>query len=517
MKKNKNQLNYYQVAASVFALLVGAEMTPLASAAEADEIGLDFSVPDSSEALASTEINRSDIAPKKLAPPEPSVRSAVGKFAPLEIAAPYFIDRTPPGSYDFTLLRRGKDTVEIPSPCTGTVTQVKYSSQGYGNRVEVQCERSGYVYFMAHLGSISVRIGQRVVKGQSLGIQGSTGNSTGPHVHLEIGDRPFLEFYPENRIANREITSPLVYEYLRFVSAPPAIELRSPNVEVARVPKPIRVDLPSEIGLEFDVLDRDYRPQPAEALGFEPTVATVVQTITPSRNGDDLESPELENSQTSNSSIDRIPDRWWQQGSDSPIAIAIGAAEGTRHSNGSKRPAYYWHKDPGNSQDNFGTFSYQHLQSKDIDPVKFVGSPARKRLMSALEGLPNKADKLQLQRLKRYHDRLRAQAIEKGLLLNREELVNGLDLSNQSPAAGLLEGGYIDRLAQMKQLVDQPSEQIVEARIWAYWDMDKNRWDAPGLGNTYPSIRRDQLRRYQAVKQVLALHSESGDVDGLRP
>ncbi len=38
----------------------------------------------------------------------------------------------------------------------------------------------------AHMGSLSVREGQRVSRGQQVGVIGSEGNSTGPHLHFEV-------------------------------------------------------------------------------------------------------------------------------------------------------------------------------------------------------------------------------------------------------------------------------------------------------------------------------------------
>ncbi|MGG4127572.1 M23 family metallopeptidase [Paenibacillus illinoisensis] len=56
---------------------------------------------------------------------------------------------------------------------------------GYGLTVAVQDHR-GYLHCYAHMSRIAVRVGQQVKRGQLLGNQGSTGQSTGPHVHYEI-------------------------------------------------------------------------------------------------------------------------------------------------------------------------------------------------------------------------------------------------------------------------------------------------------------------------------------------
>ena len=67
----------------------------------------------------------------------------------------------------------------------GTVTGIFHSNTGYGNRVEI-AHTGGYWSRYAHLSQISVWKGQSIGQGQTLGLAGSTGNSSGPHLHIEI-------------------------------------------------------------------------------------------------------------------------------------------------------------------------------------------------------------------------------------------------------------------------------------------------------------------------------------------
>ena len=58
---------------------------------------------------------------------------------------------------------------------------------GFGNVVMVM-HPSGYTTIYAHLSSIAVVTGQSVAQGQVVGYVGSTGNSTGSHLHFEVHD-----------------------------------------------------------------------------------------------------------------------------------------------------------------------------------------------------------------------------------------------------------------------------------------------------------------------------------------
>ena len=75
-------------------------------------------------------------------------------------------------------------TSQIYAAKAGTVIVSQYSSS-YGNYVVVS-HGSGNTTLYAHISSRKVSVGQYVNQGDVLGITGSTGNSTGPHLHFEI-------------------------------------------------------------------------------------------------------------------------------------------------------------------------------------------------------------------------------------------------------------------------------------------------------------------------------------------
>ena len=67
----------------------------------------------------------------------------------------------------------------------GIVALVGSSGSGYGTYVVI-AHSGGLDTLYGHLSAALVKVGQRVTQGQPVGLEGSTGNSTGPHLHFEL-------------------------------------------------------------------------------------------------------------------------------------------------------------------------------------------------------------------------------------------------------------------------------------------------------------------------------------------
>ncbi|MCH0542282.1 peptidoglycan DD-metalloendopeptidase family protein [Streptomyces sp. MUM 203J] len=65
----------------------------------------------------------------------------------------------------------------------GTVVEAGWGG-AYGNNVVIRMHDGSYTQY-GHLASVTVAVGQNVAPGQQIGVSGSTGNSTGPHLHFE--------------------------------------------------------------------------------------------------------------------------------------------------------------------------------------------------------------------------------------------------------------------------------------------------------------------------------------------
>ncbi len=73
----------------------------------------------------------------------------------------------------------------ITAARSGTVVYAGWSNRGYGNLVKIR-HAGGDESWYAHQSEIYVSVGQSVSQGEVIGLVGSTGLSTGPHLHLEI-------------------------------------------------------------------------------------------------------------------------------------------------------------------------------------------------------------------------------------------------------------------------------------------------------------------------------------------
>lgn len=144
------------------------------------------------------------------------------QIQPISPADPYWLTSTFGYRIDpFTKSRRlhhgidlaGPHGLKIHATGDGVVKIAGHSRYGYGNEVFID-HGFGYSSRYAHLQDILVKPGQKVKRGQVIGTLGSSGRSTGPHLHYEITHsgralNPMYYFYEEltpeeyNLITNR--------------------------------------------------------------------------------------------------------------------------------------------------------------------------------------------------------------------------------------------------------------------------------------------------------------------------
>ena len=78
----------------------------------------------------------------------------------------------------------GSPGTDVYATGDGTVVQMGWQS-GYGNRIVID-HGFGYQTVYAHLRDFRTKLGKKVVRGEVIGGVGSTGKSTGPHLHYEV-------------------------------------------------------------------------------------------------------------------------------------------------------------------------------------------------------------------------------------------------------------------------------------------------------------------------------------------
>lgn len=92
--------------------------------------------------------------------------------------------------YRWSRMHKGIDIARpsnytIKAADNGKVIYAGNRGDGYGNKIIID-HQNGYRTMYAHLASISVSTGQSVSSGSKIGVMGTTGNSTGIHLHLEV-------------------------------------------------------------------------------------------------------------------------------------------------------------------------------------------------------------------------------------------------------------------------------------------------------------------------------------------
>ncbi len=111
----------------------------------------------------------------------------------------YYIAPIAPGHWKQTQGLHGKNGVDLAPIChcaakepliaaaAGEIIVARTSgwNGGYGHYVVIS-HPNGTQTLYGHMSSVAVHPGQEVLQGQLIGSVGSTGNSTGPHVHFEI-------------------------------------------------------------------------------------------------------------------------------------------------------------------------------------------------------------------------------------------------------------------------------------------------------------------------------------------
>lgn len=82
------------------------------------------------------------------------------------------------------------------------------TSYGMGLRIRIREEGTNRLFYFAHLSKVHVKVGDLVEVGTLIGVEGSTGHSTGPHLHYEvrakINNTSFLDVSKISGIPNKE-------------------------------------------------------------------------------------------------------------------------------------------------------------------------------------------------------------------------------------------------------------------------------------------------------------------------
>lgn len=157
------------------------------------------------------------------------------KSGTVRVSSPYGM-RTLDGVRE---MHKGIDLVgtdkTIVSPCAGKVCWAGTANDAaaggrtheWGNYIRIETD-DGYMVYLCHLASVSVRAGQRVEAGDVLGKEGSTGKSTGSHCHFEVRRvNQSIDPAPLLGIENRAGSYPVEADYADLVCRRAGLEAQT--------------------------------------------------------------------------------------------------------------------------------------------------------------------------------------------------------------------------------------------------------------------------------------------------
>ncbi|MEH1123419.1 M23 family metallopeptidase [Micromonospora sp. CPCC 206061] len=186
----------------------GPAETPLTAAVTADQQARADAAQRADRAERATAQTAPAQTTPQAAPAQPAPTTAAPKAAPATAAAPKAATAAPkkaapawvspmPGAaitscfgQRWGVLHAGIDLAApsgtpIHAVGAGTVVAAGWAYSGYGISVVID-HGNGYMTHYAHQSKVAVRIGQKVAASQVIGYEGSTGDSTGPHLHFEV-------------------------------------------------------------------------------------------------------------------------------------------------------------------------------------------------------------------------------------------------------------------------------------------------------------------------------------------
>ncbi|MFH0256101.1 M23 family metallopeptidase [Vibrio rumoiensis] len=147
-------------------------------------------------------------------PLAPAIEASLFRMIPNDIPVNYHRISSPYGERLHPISGKWKRHLGMDLTCPlgtpifatadGVIEMTRSSNQGYGNLLKIR-HAFGFSTLYAHLNQFAVKPGQFVEKGDRVGFCGSTGNSTGSHLHYEVrfigktlDPQDFMQWQPEN-------------------------------------------------------------------------------------------------------------------------------------------------------------------------------------------------------------------------------------------------------------------------------------------------------------------------------